>query len=236
MVPASKSAWAPPRNAAPPTTVMAPTAPSGRRQRASGASRASSASRTRSRNGGAERSGRSFSAVQIAFAWTSAPAISSSPPTGVECTSRSVGAVPPTITMRPRMRSSATRPSITSENETVGIVPGGPRKSIQALPSRNPDGSGRAAGEALGGGDGDALEAGRGAREARDRAARVVLEVRGGGQRVDAAQVLVAAEHVRAALAVALARREHGAAGVRRSRRTARGPGAGSVGSVNWTS
>ena len=47
------------------------------------------------------------SAVQIAFAWTSAPGISSSPPTGVECTSRSVGAVAPTTTIRPRIMRPA---------------------------------------------------------------------------------------------------------------------------------
>ena len=33
-------------------------------------------------------------------------------------------------------------PSFTSTNETVGIVPGGPRKSIQALPSRKPSAGG----------------------------------------------------------------------------------------------
>ena len=48
----------------------------------------------------------------------------------------------PTTTMWSRIRSAGTRPSYTSENETVGIVPGGPRKSIQALLSRKPLGSG----------------------------------------------------------------------------------------------
>ena len=127
IVPASKATWAATRNAAPAATVSAPTTPSGRRQRTSGGSIASTARMSRSTHGGAERSGRPWSAVQIAFAWTSAPAMSCSPPTGVEWTSRSVGAVPPTTTILPRSFESGTLPSRTSENETVGIVPGGPR-------------------------------------------------------------------------------------------------------------
>ena len=77
--------------------------------------------------GEALRSGSPCRAVQIAFAWTSAPAISSRPPTGVVCTSRSVGAEAPTTTMRSRNTRAGTSPLTTSEKETVLIVPGGPR-------------------------------------------------------------------------------------------------------------
>ena len=127
IVPASKATWAATRKAAPATTVNAPTTPSGSRQRTSGGSIASSTRTSRSTHGGAERSGRPCIAVQIAFAWTSAPAISCSPPTGVECTSRSVGAVPPTTTILPRQLRGRHPAVQTSEKGTVGIVPGGPR-------------------------------------------------------------------------------------------------------------
>ena len=136
----------------------------------SGASIAIRASSRRSTPTGAERSGRPCSAVQIAFAWTSAPGISSSPPTGVEWTSRSVGAVAPTTTMWSRIMSAGTRPLTTSANETVGIVPGGPRKSIQALPSRKPSASGGCPCSRSVGDHGDAVElAGRRAGSWRSR-------------------------------------------------------------------
>ena len=109
----------------------------------SGASMASRASSRKSTPTGAERSGRPCSAVQIAFAWTSAPGISSSPPTGVECTSRRVGAVAPTTTMRSRIMLAGTRPlHHVDERDGAGSCPGGPRKSIQALPSRKPSAGG----------------------------------------------------------------------------------------------
>ena len=73
-------------------------------------------------------------AVQIAFAWISAPDMSSSPPIGVGWTSWSVGAEAPTTTIWPRITRAGHAPLLRRQtNETVSIVPGGPRKSIQAL-------------------------------------------------------------------------------------------------------
>ena len=71
----------------------------------------------------------------MALASISGPDMSSPEAVGVGWTSWSVAAVAPTTTIRPRTRAGSTRPSTRSENETVSIVPGGPRKSIQAPPS-----------------------------------------------------------------------------------------------------
>jgi hypothetical protein len=75
-------------------------------------------------------------------------------------------------------------------------------------------GVGLLARQPLGRDDGDAVEAADVAWEAGDRAARVVVQVGCRRLGLDGAQVLVAAEDLRAALAVALACGEHGAAGV----------------------
>ena len=82
---------------------------------------------SRSNHAGALRSGRSCIAVQIALAWISGPDITWFAAAGVACTSWSAGAEAPTTTILPRILSSGTWPSRTSENDTVGIVPGGPR-------------------------------------------------------------------------------------------------------------
>ena len=58
----------------------------------------------------------------------------------------------------------------------------------------------------------------------------------GGGARVDRAEVLVAAEDVGVAVAVALAGGEHGAAGVADGVVEREVLASGVVGSVNWTS
>ena len=63
----------------------------------------------------------------MAFAWISGPAISVCVAVGVGCMSWRLGADAPITTTRPRMRWSGTRPSMRSEKDTVGIVPGGPR-------------------------------------------------------------------------------------------------------------
>ena len=73
-----------------------------KRRPSKGATSAISAMSRNATNGGALRSGKPWMAVQIAFAWTSAPDIRSPPPTGVACTSRSVGADAPTTAIRSR--------------------------------------------------------------------------------------------------------------------------------------
>ena len=72
-------------------------------------------------------SGKPCSAVQIAFAWISAPDIRSWPVTEVGWTSPRVGAAGPITTVRPLNVPVRKLPSWTSEYEEVGIVPGPPR-------------------------------------------------------------------------------------------------------------
>ena len=90
---------------------------------------------------GALRSGKPWSTVWIAFAWISAPDISTSPEVEVAWTSCSVGAVPPTTTVAPRTTAGSNFPVSTCEKERNGTAPGGPAKSIQARFSGNVDGS-----------------------------------------------------------------------------------------------
>ena len=76
---------------------------------------------------GAVRSGRRWSAVQIALAWISGPDMTWSSAAGVACTSCSAGAEAPTTTTRSRTSAGSTLPLTRLENETVSIVPGPPR-------------------------------------------------------------------------------------------------------------
>ena len=78
-------------------------------------------------------------AVQIAFAWTSGPAMVSSPLVAVGWRSCRLGAVEPITTTFPRSCARGTRPATRSANDTVGNVPGPPRKSIHASPASNAD-------------------------------------------------------------------------------------------------
>ena len=83
---------------------------------------------------GAVPSGLSCSAVAIAFACTSGPAIGSGD-IGVECRSFRLDAVAPTTTILPRTAAGSKSPLSTSTNESVGNVFGPPAQSIQASPS-----------------------------------------------------------------------------------------------------
>ena len=116
------------RKAAPARTVTAPTAPSGEapaRQRREHARRASSSDVDAEPERSAAAS--PFSAVQIALAWTSGPGMSSSPPTRrrVDVLQRRRGRPDHHDLAADQPRARGRR--ATSENETVGIVPGGPR-------------------------------------------------------------------------------------------------------------
>ena len=66
------------------------------------------------------------SSVEIAFAWISAPDISSSYDIDVEWTSCRLGADGPMTTSLPRKAEAGTLPASTREKEYVGMVPGPP--------------------------------------------------------------------------------------------------------------
>ena len=80
---------------------------------------------------GAGRSGMPRSAVSIASACSSGPAMRPVPDVGVACRSWKVEAVAPTTTTRPRNALAGTRPAITSLKWYVGTVPGAPGKSMR---------------------------------------------------------------------------------------------------------
>ena len=75
---------------------------------------------------GSSRSGKSRRMVSSAWAWSSAPAMTSAPDPGVAYTSFALGSVTPTTATFPRRREAGTRPASRSEKRTVSIVPGGP--------------------------------------------------------------------------------------------------------------
>ena len=135
-------------------TVSAPTTPSGRCQRTSGGSIASSArteqvDTTAARIGAAARA----SAVQIAFAWTSAPCHQL---VAAEGSSGRRGASGPCRRRRrscPQLRVGHLAVQDVRERDG-GDRAGGPRWSIQARPSREPSGS-ACGGRARGGRHGD---------------------------------------------------------------------------------
>ena len=158
--------------------------------------------------GGASRSGLPCMAVQIAFAWTSAPAMVSSPLVGgrVAVLQARSGRAHRRRPSRAAARGG-TRPATTSANDTVGIVPGrrGSRSRVAGVERRRGQ---RRAGGAPGRDDGDAVQPLDARRVVADDVAAIGREVRRGGAAVDLGQQLVAAEDARAALVVARARRE----------------------------
>ena len=87
------------------------------RSHASGASSAARITAISASQPGADRSGLSCSAVQIALAWISGPAIRWLEAVEVWCTSCSVGAEAPTTTILPASVAGPTRPERTSEYE-----------------------------------------------------------------------------------------------------------------------
>ena len=200
-MPRANASCAPTAYSAPAATAI--DAAADRPERAHGERRRARRGSTAIRNAaqpGICRSGLPCSAVQIALAWISAPGICRSPGADVGWTSCSAGAVAPTTTILPRSSAAPTRPSSTSANEYVGIVPVGPRKSISALPRLH-----RRA-EPLADERGDRLQAGVLARVAADHAARIGRERAGGGAgAAGLGELLVAAEHAGAALVVDLA-------------------------------
>ena len=133
-------------------------------------------------------------------------------------------------------RAGSTSPRTREENETVGIVPGGPRKSMYAPPGSNAAAPHHAPlplrprpRQACAGRRPDR-------REAPDDAASLpVGQVAGARRGADLGEVLVSPEHVRVPVPVALARRQHHAPRAVDASKSAMSC-RGAVGSVNCTS
>ena len=162
------------------------------------------------------RSGLSCIAVQIALAWISGPDIRLEPLVGVGWRSCRVGAEAPITTILPRTDAGSKRSrflATRSANERVSkragtaaeVDPGPPvgealrRRAVRV--------------QALGRHDGDRRQPARGGLVAADDPALLGRQVGGGGPGVDGREHLVAAEHLRLALGVARARRQHGPSG-----------------------
>src|ERR1044071_4140224 len=84
------------------------------------------------------RIGKPCSTVQIAFAWTSGPDMPV--PVAVAWMSWRDGAVAPITTTLSWKVDAGTWPRRTRENDTEGIEPGGPAKSIHAFDPCSADG------------------------------------------------------------------------------------------------
>ena len=109
------------------TTITGSISLTPQRSPSAGARHASSAMMSASSSPPERESGSPRRTVEIALAWTSPPAMTSSLLVGTGWTSCSFGAEAPTTTTRPRKASAGNRPRSTRENEYVGTVPGGPR-------------------------------------------------------------------------------------------------------------